>query len=246
MRVTEPEKEKKSWAESGVEVIDVDIDSIAEPKTVGSTAVSWACVRCTFINDCKRSVCEMCDLPNPNQQSDDDDSVTFIPNSTDAGSKKAKMTQHACYINGHLLYDPHPRSIENGGWIWAQNRTSKPRYEDVLGLASSFKAFVASKPKVTRDEVLHLAKQYNVTCGKWLLYVQIEDAAETWRRVRDAVFNGSLGEVAKISKATNNGTFVVCIYCRDFGDRDDVSWLNNFLLVSFRLYSKQRLLLFFA
>ena len=185
----------------------IDVDNFEEKITA-----SWACDRCTFVNDFKRNSCEMCDHIH---------SVRSAADSSNASSKKAK-TNHPCYVNGNILYDPHPRSTESGGWIWAENRSTSQKREDVSGLLSNFQA-LAAKSKISRDEVLQLAKQHNVTSGKWLLYQKAEYVAEVWGKIRDAMYEGKLGDVAKIAKDTQNGTFVICVYCNDFADRDDVS-----------------------
>lgn len=208
-----------------VELIDIEDD--AEPKKAASSA-SWACGRCTFLNDRERDACEMCDNANADRAVDlgsDDDSETFVPNpSSNGANKKANTNQYKCYISGDVIYDPHPRSTESGGWIWARNRTSSsPKNEDVHGMTVTFKAWVGIKSKITRDEVLQLAKQHNVTFGKWLLYLKPDYICETWQKIRDAVYDGQLGDVAKIATTAERGSYVICIYCKDFGDRDDVS-----------------------
>jgi hypothetical protein len=163
----------------------------------------------------------MCENANPNREAgSDDDSVTFIPN---PNSKKAKAN-HKCYMNGIQLHDTHPKSSNNGGWIWAENRlNSKQRSEDVRSLISEFQSMAQTNKEINRDSVLNLASKHNVTCGKWLVNLKAEYVAEAWENIRDAVFDGKLGEVAKIANEANNGTFVVCIYCADFGDKADVS-----------------------
>jgi hypothetical protein len=208
----------ESSASAEVEVIDVDNDVSPHPKKADHQNASWACRCCTFINNGERNSCEMCNHVNPDTAlENDDDSVTFVPNPN--ASKKAKTTSHPCYVNGNVLHDLHPKSLENGGWIWAQNRSSQSQ-ADVEGFVAKFK----SHPEKTRDVVLELARQHNVTAGKWLLYQKSEHAAETWRKIRDAVYNGQLGEVAKISTDTDtrSDTFVICVYCKDFDDREDV------------------------
>lgn len=193
----------------------------------------WACGRCTFLNGCKRNSCEMCNYANPDRAVDlesDDDSVTFVPNPNSSSvTKRANTNQYPCYINGGVIYDPHPRSTEGGGWIWARNRTTSSSInEDVHGMTVTFNSWLDSKSKIHRDEVLQLAQQHNVTFGKWLLYLKPEYAVETWQKIRDAMYEGQLGEVAKIATTAERGSHVICIYCKDFSDRDDVSF-NGFL-----------------
>lgn len=78
---TEPSEGKESPAGSELEVIDVDDESLVDRKKVpSSSTASWACERCTFVNDCKRGSCEMCDHPNHAAAAleSDDDSVQNV------------------------------------------------------------------------------------------------------------------------------------------------------------------------
>ena len=219
-----------------VEVIDADNDSIEEPEHPAKSTLSWSCEHCTLINDSKQSLCDACGhhisdraVSGSNKAvtfESDDDSVTYIPNPnlSSANSKRAKATDYSCHINGSSLFDPHPRSIENGGWIWANNNHSKGEQakEDIHGLIANFRV-LAAKSRVTKDKVLHLAKMHSVTVGKWLIYIKLEQAAEVWGKIRDAMFDGKLGTSAKIAKNAHNGSFVICVYCEDFGNKSDVS-----------------------
>ena len=236
------------------EVIDVDDDSIDEPQHPAKSTLSWSCEHCTLINDSKRSSCEVCGHPISDRDVSEsngaattlesgDDSVTFIPNPNLSSSfKKAKTTKHSCFVNDNLLFDQHPRSTENGGWIWAHNRHSNgdKTKEDIDGLVTNFRAF-AAKSKVTKDKVLHLAKMYGVTVGKWLVYVKLEHAAETWGKIRDAMYEGKLGNSAKIAKNASNGSFVICVYCEDFGDETDVSICVLWFIIGYASFKFGRL-----
>ena len=221
-RQVEVEDSSSASTKPAAQVEVIDVDNFEETTNSNTFTSSWACERCTFVNDVNRNSCEMCNHVNSAMPA----AAAAAADSLNASSKKAKTNHHhhPCYLNGNVLYDPHPRSTESGGWIWAENRSSAPSSQDVSGLLSGFQA-LSTKSKVTRDEVLQLAKQHHVTSGKWLLYQKAEYLAEVWGKIRDAMYEGRLGDVAKIAKDTQNGTFVICVYCNDFADRDDVSFV---------------------
>ncbi|MEM2469116.1 MAG: DUF1917 domain-containing protein [Candidatus Jordarchaeales archaeon] len=63
--------------------------------------------------------------------------------------------------------------------------------------------------------------------GKWLIFVPPEKVDELWERVRRAVEEGRLGDVAKVSTAkprpsATDRSRVICVYTYDWTDRDDV------------------------
>ena len=62
--------------------------------------------------------------------------------------------------------------------------------------------------------------------GKWLLFVAWHRVDEAWEAISKAVKSGHLGPYAKVSTAAANATgtdsHVICVYCPDHRDRDDV------------------------
>lgn len=64
--------------------------------------------------------------------------------------------------------------------------------------------------------------------GKWMLFVLTGQADQWWDQVREATEAGSLGIGAKVATARPNPreisarTRLICVYTRDWQDRDDV------------------------
>ena len=64
--------------------------------------------------------------------------------------------------------------------------------------------------------------------GKWLIFVDRKDVDEVWRRIKDAVEEGKLGNKAKVSTAKPKPKYydekkhVICVYTYDWTDREDV------------------------
>jgi hypothetical protein len=187
------------------------------------------------VNSCAEKVAAATSVDQRNQgdgDDDDDDSVTFVPNPTmtNQRSKRTTSDNFPCYIMGNELCDTHPMSTENGGWIWAKTHQfvnlSDEGKEDIPGLVKAFNTMVRIKsPKeITRDIVLGFAVEHGVTCGKWLIYQKADHAAQVWQKIRDALYSKRLGSVAKIGKQPiEYGNFVICVYCDDFRDKQDVS-----------------------
>eukprot|EP00804_Cyclotella_cryptica_P020418 CCRYP_014408-RA/>CCRYP_014408-RA protein AED:0.09 eAED:0.09 QI:138/0/1/1/0/0.5/2/103/286 len=250
-------KPKSASLAPGVVIIDVDSDdsekneqSIHAFSSSSLRVASWACGRCTFINDGDRNSCAMCNHDNVNscanedaaatnvdqrdegdgKSDDDDQSVTFVPNPsmTHQRSKRTRADNFSCYMIGNELCDTHPKATESGGWVWAKTHQFvnllEEIEEDAQGLVDAFKSMVRTRsPKeITRDIVLGLAEEHGVTCGKWLIYQKADHAAQIWQKIRDALYDNRLGSVAKIGKRPfENGNFVICVYCDDFRDKQD-------------------------
>ena len=145
-------------------------------------------------------------------------------------SERTNADNFPCYMIGNELCDTHPMSTESGGWIWAENsrffNLLDERKEDVPGLVNAFQNMVRARShkEIKRDIVLGLAVEHGVTCGKWLIYEKADYVAQIWQRIRDALYDNRLGSVAKIGKQSNEyGSFVICVYCDDFRDKQDVS-----------------------
>jgi hypothetical protein len=65
-------------------------------------------------------------------------------------------------------------------------------------------------------------------CGKWLIFVPLENIDEVWAKVKRAVEEGKLGSSAKASTAKPNPNAatskekVICVYTYDWTDEKDV------------------------
>lgn len=68
-----------------------------------------------------------------------------------------------------------------------------------------------------------IAEKHGFVSGKWLLFPAPRNVDAVWAKIARATFERRLGTAAKV--ATNKGTgstYVICVYCRDFTDREDV------------------------
>lgn len=74
-----------------------------------------------------------------------------------------------------------------------------------------------------QDDLLKLAVESRVTCGKWMLFPSDEDYPRWWRIAVEATSEGKLGPTSKA--ATYNAVDplnLICFYTNDFTDLDDV------------------------
>lgn len=64
--------------------------------------------------------------------------------------------------------------------------------------------------------------------GKWLIFVSIKEIDEIWELVRKSVFEGKLGDSAKVAtmrespNSLNSNYKVICVYTYDYDDKKDV------------------------
>ncbi|KAJ4346938.1 uncharacterized protein N0V89_010871 [Didymosphaeria variabile] len=73
------------------------------------------------------------------------------------------------------------------------------------------------------QRITELAVESNVVCGKWMLFPSLEDLTRIWRLVVDGVISNRLGPTAKVAPDQGKaGERLVCIYTKDFRDKDDV------------------------
>ena len=166
---------------------------------------------------------------------DNDDEVQCLSSPV---NKKAKVMQpdlnneYICYLDEETktLEDTHPQTDDGDDyWIRAHNprRTGSYSKQQSDALEAEFER---TKAKYTADQItmktcLDLAVRFGVLTGKWIIFWSSSagNPAPTWQKIRSAVFDNQLGISAKIHKrAEGNGLFVICIYCRDFRDVQDV------------------------
>ncbi|KAK1746378.1 tyrosyl-DNA phosphodiesterase 2 [Skeletonema marinoi] len=126
--------------------------------------------------------------------------------------------------------DSHEQAWSSGGWVWVKNpqyakdpKARVDKEDNVAKMSSEWKRLVESNVKITHRHLIDLATKHNVLDGKWLLYVKAEDIEKDWPKIRNAIIEGKLGSTAKISDTPDErGSHVVCIYCPNFLDKDDL------------------------
>eukprot|EP00984_Skeletonema_dohrnii_P020347 scaffold9889_cov96-Skeletonema_dohrnii-CCMP3373.AAC.1 len=125
--------------------------------------------------------------------------------------------------------DTHPQAWSSGGWVWVKNpqyaNDSKARVDskdDVARMSTEWNSLKKSNIKITHRHLIDLATKHNVLHGKWLLNIKADCVKTDWPKVRNAIVDGKLGLVAKISDAPDKRGHVVCIYCPNFLDKDEV------------------------
>jgi hypothetical protein len=69
--------------------------------------------------------------------------------------------------------------------------------------------------------------------GKWLIFVKPENVDEVWAKIKKAVEEGKLGDVAKVRTAMpsplaeDSDTKVICVYTYDWTDEKDVKRIRE-------------------
>lgn len=84
---------------------------------------------------------------------------------------------------------------------------------------------LTSQRNLLPDAIAKAAVEARCTSGKWMLFPAVQDVDSIWRTVVEATVEGRLGPMAKV--ATQGGDFeekerLICIYTKDFSDREDV------------------------
>merc|ERR1711962_777120 len=77
--------------------------------------------------------------------------------------------------------------------------------------------------------ILETAKEQNHTSGKWILYRGVECIDTVWGKIARATAQGRLGASAKVAPFTGGKSQLLCVYVRDFTDRNEVEELLNAL-----------------
>ncbi|KAF2747164.1 DUF1917-domain-containing protein [Sporormia fimetaria CBS 119925] len=73
------------------------------------------------------------------------------------------------------------------------------------------------------QRITKLAEETNVLSGKWMLFPSDQDLPRVWKAVVEGTINNRLGSAAKVATDQgNSGNRLICIYTKDFRDKQDV------------------------
>ncbi|KAI8627568.1 DUF1917-domain-containing protein [Xylariaceae sp. FL1651] len=76
------------------------------------------------------------------------------------------------------------------------------------------------------NDILGLARELRVTCGKWMLFCTVFQVNEVWEIIAKATANNELGIAAKVAPKSNvdhRTERLICVYTADFSDKQDVA-----------------------
>lgn len=94
--------------------------------------------------------------------------------------------------------------------------------------SSTVQRDVAKERREAVEDLKELAAVCNVVAGKWMLFPEPGNLNAVWTKVARATANNELGTVAKVETRVDpqNGR-LICVYTRDFRDKDDVARVLN-------------------
>lgn len=71
--------------------------------------------------------------------------------------------------------------------------------------------------------IFNVARDAQVTTGKWMLFPDIENVDATWAAIAEATAQGLLGIEAKVATDKGSGNNrLIAVYTKDFNDKDDI------------------------
>ncbi|KAK3305496.1 uncharacterized protein B0T15DRAFT_199242 [Chaetomium strumarium] len=87
---------------------------------------------------------------------------------------------------------------------------------------------LAKERRETVEDLRELAVACNVVGGKWMLFPDPGYVNDVWAKVARATANNELGIAAKVATRVETGKArLICVYTRDFRDKDDVARVLN-------------------
>ncbi|CAJ2508742.1 Uu.00g137680.m01.CDS01 [Anthostomella pinea] len=145
--------------------------------------------------------------------------------------RKAKRKANNQRIRGGEDEAPEEEGADPAGLVEAG--------EERLHLARQFidecKASGQTKIFITREcrkagldasrDILDVAKELRVTCGKWMLFCDVIQVNDVWGIIAHATANNELGIAAKVAPKSTKDTRterLICVYTADFTDTKDV------------------------
>jgi hypothetical protein len=104
---------------------------------------------------------------------------------------------------------------------------SKNEFEKLKQLSNSNPPYMIVKLNSNEDKLLIHVKKMPLS-GKWLIFVNRNKVDEIWAKIKLAVEEGKLGNIAKVSTAkprptaANRDEHVICVYTYDWTNKRDV------------------------
>jgi hypothetical protein len=93
---------------------------------------------------------------------------------------------------------------------------------------TALKRDVAGARREAVEDLRRLAGACNVVTGKWMLFPEPGSVNEVWGKVAAATADGGLGVGAKVETRVQSAKErLICVYTRDFRDKDDVARVLN-------------------
>ncbi|KAF3046757.1 hypothetical protein E8E11_005854 [Didymella keratinophila] len=147
---------------------------------------------------------------------------------------------------------PRSTSALTCEWIWAANPYRDPRDKSAAPRIAAFKdrgaklladslqrrdeiqekGRLGSRITVTRawnqeakalqQDLTKLAVETGVLSGKWMLFPMEPEVNRTWKTVVEAVITDRLGPTAKVASDEGKDERLICVYTKDFRDKDDI------------------------
>lgn len=106
-------------------------------------------------------------------------------------------------------------------------KLSKNEFEKLKYLSKSNPPYMVIKLNSNEDKLIIYAKKMTLS-GKWPIFVNRNKVDEIWAKIKLAVEEGKLGNIAKVSTAkprptaTNKDEHVICVYTYDWTNKGDV------------------------
>jgi hypothetical protein len=100
---------------------------------------------------------------------------------------------------------------------------------DEDGLQAAFQQ-LQQGGRVGEADLLALAVQFRVTCGKWMIFAGTAAVDALWALVARAVVGGLLGPIAKVAPRCTTGAYsrhLICVYVDDFDDQGDLQRVHD-------------------
>ncbi|KAJ5885266.1 hypothetical protein N7495_009776 [Penicillium taxi] len=85
--------------------------------------------------------------------------------------------------------------------------------------------------KKLQADILSLARETGVTAGKWMLFPNVRDVNEAWKKIVVALDQQEIDGVAKAATDDGSGqSRLICVYTYDFEDKEDLKRVVKMLV----------------
>jgi len=126
-------------------------------------------------------------------------------------------------------WPPSSTSESRVSWIYVQNAAAWDAWDasakgssDLL-VAAWNSLCVSKNNSVSSSDLDALAVEFNIVCGKWLIFSTPATVDSDWAKVAEGVTSGLLGIGAKVSpQIPDHYNHVICVYTKNYLDVDDV------------------------
>ena len=117
-----------------------------------------------------------------------------------------------------VLHDNNPNTITSPEWIWVTGNKSSISIPNIAGIKQTWELLKVDGP--TAQDLNHLALEFGLTSGKFIISVASRNCCKVWEIVRNATILMELGTMSRTTRQIQKSRYIIYVFVDDYFDED--------------------------